>query len=30
MEYFCEHYPIKVEAVGYRALFDPDNARMRS
>jgi len=30
MEYFCDHYPIKVEAVGYRALLDPDNARMKS
>ncbi|MDZ7840674.1 MAG: FAD-dependent oxidoreductase [Gammaproteobacteria bacterium] len=30
MEYFCEHYPVKVEAVGYRALFDPDNERMKS
>jgi len=30
MEYFAEHYPIKVEAVGYRALFDPDNERMKS
>ncbi len=30
MEYFCEHYPIKVEAVGYRALLDPDNERMKS
>jgi glycine cleavage system aminomethyltransferase T/glycine/D-amino acid oxidase-like deaminating enzyme len=30
MEYFCEHYPIKVEAVGYRALFDPENERLRS
>jgi len=30
MEYFHEHFPIKVEAVGYRALFDPDNERMKS
>jgi len=30
MEYFAEQYPIKVEAVGYRALFDPDNERMKS
>jgi glycine cleavage system aminomethyltransferase T len=25
MEYFGEHYPLTVEAVGYRALYDPDN-----
>ncbi|GGX82096.1 dehydrogenase [Litchfieldella qijiaojingensis] len=30
MEYFGEHYPLRVEAVGYRALFDPDNQRPRS
>ena len=30
MEYFCEHYPVKVEAVGYRALFDPENERLKS
>jgi len=30
MEYFCEHYRLQVEAVGYRALFDPDNERMKS
>ncbi len=29
MEYFAERYPIRVEAVGYRALYDPDNARVR-
>jgi glycine cleavage system aminomethyltransferase T len=30
MEYFHEQYPIKVEAVGYRALYDPENARPKS
>ncbi|MDI5984271.1 FAD-dependent oxidoreductase [Halomonas sp. M4R5S39] len=30
MEYFGEHYPLRVEAVGYRALYDPDNRRPRS
>lgn len=30
MEYFCEHYPIKVEALGDRALFNPDNEQMKS
>ena len=30
LEYFGEQYPMKVEAVGYRALYDPDNARPRS
>ncbi|MDX1466045.1 MAG: glycine cleavage T C-terminal barrel domain-containing protein, partial [Halomonas sp.] len=29
MEYFGEHYPLTVEAVGYRALYDPDNLRPR-
>ncbi len=29
MEYFHEHYPVRVEAVGYRALYDPENARMK-
>lgn len=29
MEYFGEHYPLSVEAVGYRALYDPDNLRPR-
>ena len=28
MEYFGEHYPVRIEAVGYRALYDPDNARV--
>ena len=30
LEYFQEHYPIRIEAVGYRALFDPDNERVKS
>ncbi|MCH4561600.1 FAD-dependent oxidoreductase [Halomonas sp. EGI 63088] len=30
LEYFGEHYPLTVEAVGYRALYDPDNQRPRS
>ena len=30
LEYFHEHYPVRVAAVGYRALYDPDNERMRS
>ncbi|WP_435103090.1 GcvT family protein [Arhodomonas sp. AD133] len=30
MEYFQEHYPLRVEAVGYRALYDPDNERPKS
>ena len=30
MEYFHEHYPMRVEAVGYRALYDPENERPRS
>jgi glycine cleavage system aminomethyltransferase T/glycine/D-amino acid oxidase-like deaminating enzyme len=30
LEYFHEQYPIKVEAVGYRPLYDPENARPRS
>ncbi|MFW6345042.1 MAG: GcvT family protein [Halomonas sp.] len=29
LEYFAEHYPMRVTAVGYRALFDPENARPR-
>jgi len=29
LEYFHEHYPITIEAVGYRALYDPDNTRMK-
>ena len=30
LEYFHEQYPIKVEAIGYRPLYDPENARPRS
>lgn len=30
MEYFDEHFPLRIAAVGYRALYDPDNARPRS
>jgi glycine cleavage system aminomethyltransferase T/glycine/D-amino acid oxidase-like deaminating enzyme len=30
LEYFHEQYPIEVEAVGYRPLYDPENARPRS
>jgi hypothetical protein len=26
MEYFNEPFPLKVEAVGCKALYDPDNA----
>jgi len=29
-QYFNEEYPVKIEAVGYRALFDPDNERPKS
>ena len=30
LEYFCEHYPLTVEAVGYRPLYDPDNLKPKS
>lgn len=30
MEYFGEHYPLRVAAVGYRPLYDPENLRPRS
>ncbi len=30
MEYFCEHYRIRLEAVGYRALLDPENERPKT
>ncbi|WP_163574833.1 GcvT family protein [Halomonas faecis] len=30
MEYFGEHYPLRVAAVGYRPLYDPENRRPRS
>ncbi|SDJ92342.1 GcvT family protein [Billgrantia gudaonensis] len=30
MEYFGEHYPLRVAAVGYRPLYDPESLRPRS
>jgi glycine cleavage system aminomethyltransferase T/glycine/D-amino acid oxidase-like deaminating enzyme len=30
LEYFCEHYAVRLEAVGYRPLLDPDNERQKS
>ena len=30
MEYFHEQYPLKVEAVGYKPLYDPENLKPRS
>lgn len=30
LEYFHEHYPLRVDAVGCRGLYDPDNQRPRS
>ena len=30
LEYFCEHYPLRLEKVGYGALFDPGNERPKS
>jgi glycine cleavage system aminomethyltransferase T/glycine/D-amino acid oxidase-like deaminating enzyme len=30
MEYFAEHFPMKVEAVGNKPLYDPSNERARS
>ncbi|MCW8907542.1 MAG: FAD-dependent oxidoreductase [Sedimenticola sp.] len=30
LEYFLERYPVRIEAVGYRALLDPENERVRS
>ena len=29
-EYFCELYPVQIEAVGYRALLDPENERPKT
>ncbi|MDR9440839.1 MAG: FAD-dependent oxidoreductase [Halomonas sp.] len=29
LEYFAEHYPMRVTAVGYRALYDPEGERAR-
>ena len=28
--YFADVYPVKVEAVGYRSLYDPENIKPRS
>jgi hypothetical protein len=30
MDYFDERYKVKVEAVGYGALYDPENIKPRS
>jgi glycine cleavage system aminomethyltransferase T len=30
LEYFGEHYPVTLDAVGYRALLDPENQRLKS
>jgi len=30
LEYFCEHYPVWLEAVGYGALLDPENKRPKT
>ena len=30
MEYFHERFPVKVEAVGYKPLYDPENLKPRS
>ncbi|MFB3100974.1 MAG: aminomethyl transferase family protein, partial [Gammaproteobacteria bacterium] len=30
MEYLGEQFPMKVEAVGYKALYDPENKLPRS
>ncbi|MDX1527710.1 MAG: aminomethyltransferase family protein, partial [Gammaproteobacteria bacterium] len=30
VEYFHEQYPVKVEAVGYRPLYDPENLKPKS
>jgi len=30
MEYFHEHYPVKIAAVGYKPLYDPKNERPKS
>lgn len=30
MQYFGESYPLKIEAVGYQALYDPEHTRMKS
>ncbi len=30
LEYFAERYPLRVESVGYRALYDPQNERLKT
>lgn len=30
IQYFADVYPVKVEAVGYRPLYDPENTKPRS
>ena len=30
IQYFADVYPVKVEAVGYKSLYDPDNVKPRS
>ena len=30
IQYFDDVYPVKVEAVGYAALYDPENTKPRS
>jgi sarcosine dehydrogenase len=30
IQYFGDVYPVKVEAVGYAALYDPENTKARS
>ena len=30
IQYFADVYPVKVEAVGYKSLYDPENVRPRS
>ena len=30
VEYFGEHYPVRVEAIGYKPLYDPENLKPRS
>jgi len=30
IEYFGEQYPVSVESVGYRPIYDPDNVKPRS
>ncbi|MCY7306395.1 MAG: hypothetical protein LH632_09630 [Rhodoferax sp.] len=30
IQYFSDVYPVKVEAVGYRSLYDPESIKPRS